>query len=624
MSKTLFPLRGRIVLLAFVVWATAVLPAPAHSTGGFTTTITIDSSDDPDNSLTSTCTFDSGIYNPAPDGRCTLRRAILEASARPQSDRPIQIVFNLASDDPNHNRDAADTWTIVMEDSFPPLKTPSIIDLNGQVVLDGNTQSGGRTDAPKILIDTADYSLEVESENNTIRNLAFINGGAIFLKEDGNLLEYVWLGLSADGQSIQLRTPDQPQRLATGGISILSSNNIVRYNTVAGSFAPAIDTNTGTTNNQIVENQIGTRADGTVAAVAPTIQCIRNLNYDPANWYGGWGLQIGGSGHTITNNRIAGLHILQTANETAPMALDISGQNHLIEENIIGVDSAGAKVGVCGQGIKFSGSGTDILNNTIVGSRASFPDSDGAILALDSSPTFGQVTIQGNIVEDGPGEIYIFGQGIPMALRQFRPGRITAINGTQVTGTNGINKDGVVSACPNCTINFYLDDLDETGETLTHLGSATADANGDFTFNLPQPLAADEGIRTSSTTTSVGVIGTLGTGTTSAFSGLYVPTIEVEISGATTGEENDTFQFQLAVSPVQSALPITYTINATDFAENVVVLDSASSTQSLSWETPGLKTIEVTVDTGLATATMTHQIQIGEPIRQVFLPLITR
>ncbi len=69
-------LRWFVGLLAMAWWATAALPAPAEpTTPTFNTIITIDSSDDPDNLLSRTCTYSSGGTGiPAPDGRCTLRR----------------------------------------------------------------------------------------------------------------------------------------------------------------------------------------------------------------------------------------------------------------------------------------------------------------------------------------------------------------------------------------------------------------------------------------------------------------------------------------------------------------------------------------------------------------------
>ncbi len=41
-----------------------------------------------------------------------------------------------------------------------------------------------------------DFSLEVESTDNVIRNLSIKGGGVIFLKENGNLVEKIWMGLT--------------------------------------------------------------------------------------------------------------------------------------------------------------------------------------------------------------------------------------------------------------------------------------------------------------------------------------------------------------------------------------------------------------------------------------------
>jgi hypothetical protein len=272
-------------------------------------------------------------------------------------------------------------------------------------------------------------------------------------------------------------------------------------------------------NNVIRDNLIGTRADGTVPNVPPAAQCLRSLTRDPQNWYGGWGIAINGSNNEVTGNRIAGLHILQTANATPPLAIEIFGTGHTISDNIIGVDSAGTKVGVCGQGIKVSGSNTQIVDNTITRSRTGFEDAEEtAILASDTSPTFGQITVRRNLVEAGPGEIYAFGAGIPAVLRQFRPAEITSINGLEVRGGNGPG-----SPCPGCLIDFYLDNNDDVDEALSYLGSTVAAANGTFTFTLPAALAPGTGIRTSSTTQSAGVIGNYLAGTTTEFSPLYEP-----------------------------------------------------------------------------------------------------
>lgn len=589
--------------LAGLVWVfspTDLIAAPTA------TVITVDTSADLDSgSVTRTCGYTAGIYVAAADG-CTLRRALLEASARPQADRPITIQFNLAPADPNADLEVSGTWTLPIEDPLPRLRTDTILNINGQVTIDGATQPGGRSDGPKIIIATNDNSLEVESENNVIRNLAFKGGGVIFLKENGNIVENIWMGLSDDGASIVFRTPGQPMRMAGGGINIAADNNIVRNNVISGAFARAIDIDGGS-NNLVENNLIGTRANGTVPTVPAAAQCLRSLSLDPQNWYGGWGIALSGSNNQILNNRIAGLHIVQTANSTPPMALEIFGSNHEIRDNIIGVDSAGTTVGVCGQGIKVSGSGTQILDNTIVGSRTGFEEGEpAAIVASDTSPLFGQITVRGNLVEDGPGRIYEFGPGIPAILRTFQSARITSIDNTTLVGTNG---DG--SPCPNCLIDFYLDDDDAIGEALAHLGSALADSAGDFSFTLGQPLAPGQGIRTGSTTQSAGVIGSYLAGTTAEISKLYLPMTTLALDGPTAGEVGATYAFTVSVGPATATAPFIYTIEATDAEVQTLSSSSNQIVASYTWNQPGSKTITVTVENDLGTLTTVHELQIA-------------
>ncbi len=633
-------LRPRSFILALLLVA-ALLPLQPTPSANATTTqieaskalatpdvpaatiITIDTSADLDSSsITKTCGFSGGVYFPASDG-CTLRRAILEAAARPQSDRPIDIRFNLAANDANADLEVAGTWTLAVDDTLPPLKTDTILDKNGQVRIDGASQPGGRTDGPKIIIDTNDNSLEVESEGNLFRNLSIKGGGVIFLKEDGNTVEEIWMGLTDDGQSIHFRSPGNERRMAGGGIFISSDSNTVQDSVITGAFAKAVDINSGNRDNIIRRNLIGTRADGTVPAVPTAAQCLRSFNFDPQNWYGGWGIAISGSNNSVTENRIVGLHILQSANDTPPIALEIFGANHLIQNNIIGIDSAGAERGVCGQGIKVAGSGTQILDNTIWGSRAGFEDDDKtAILANDSSPTFGQITVRRNLVENGPGSVFVFGPAIPKLLKTFQSAKLTNINGKSLTGTNG---DG--SPCPNCLIDLYLDDGDAIGEALAYFGNTTADSNGDFTFTMTNTIPSGSGIRTSSTTPSAGIIGSYGAGTTTEVSKLFLPMTEVTIEGPATGAMGAAQAFTITVGPATATAPFTYTIEATDATPLVVNRESNVIVATYTWPAAGVKTLQVTVVNDLGTVTATHQITIGGSAsgdKKLYLPIVQK
>ena len=100
----------------------------------------------------------------------------------------------------------------------------------------------------------------MESTNNTIRNLSIKGGGVIFLKEDNNLVERIWMGLTDNSQAIHFRTPGNRARMAGGGIFITSDGNTVRDNVIAGARMPgAVDIGSGVQNNTIQRNLIGTR-----------------------------------------------------------------------------------------------------------------------------------------------------------------------------------------------------------------------------------------------------------------------------------------------------------------------------------------------------------------------------
>ncbi len=574
------------------------------------TVITVNTSEDLNpTSLSQTCTSVS-------DGKCSFRRALRQVAATPLVDRPIEIRFNLPITDTAKDLEVAGTWTLSIDGALPAL-------LGGQVTIDGNTQPGGRSNAPKIIINTKDNSLSFESEDNIIRNLSIKGGGVIFLKGERNTVEKIWMGLTDNGQSIHFRTPGDEKRMAGGGIFITGSDNIVQDNVIAGAFAKAVDIGSGFQNNMIQRNLIGTRADGTVPAVATASQCVRSFGYDPQNWYGGWGIAVSGSNNKVLQNRIAGLHILHGANDTPPMAIEIFGANHEIKENTIGVDSAGSKVGVCGQGIKVSGSGTQILDNRVVASRIGFESVvPTAMLANDSSPTFGQITVRRNLIDTGPGGIYNFGPAIPKVLQEFAPGRITQIDGTTVTGSNGF-----ASPCPGCLIDLYADDIDSIAETLLYLGSATADSNGGFTFALTQTLPSNVGIRTSSTTQAANVIGNYGAGTTTKFSKLYKPMSDLVISGPLTGSVGITYTFTVTVSPNGATTPLSYTVKTSDIQTQTLLSEATVLSASYKWISPGAKTINVTVKNELGELTTTHTITLVEEVsteKKVYLPVVVK
>ena len=560
-AKPLKAIGSGLLLIWLVSWAIA---SGSHQVradvSGGGTVIIVNSTEDLANSTNydnHTCGYTSGaIFFPAGDGKCTLRRAILEAGVRPDGDRPISVQFNIPTSDPNYNA-SLQVWEVQIDESYEwELDRRFITDDGGQVTVDGSTQPGGRSDGPKIMINTnrdnlATFgrSLEVRTSDNIIRNLGFIGGGQIILYEGGNRVENVWMGLTADGSGLSLAsdaTTQAMRSMARGGIILpneVSDNNEIVNNVIIGAFERAIRITSGGDNNLIDGNTIVLDADGLVPAPHSSgVNCTRELDYNGSFWYGGQGIQVTGSNNTITNNRLAGLHSPQSTNDTPPIALELSGSGHTVTGNVIGRDVANHNVGVCGQGMLLQGSGHLVELNTIVHSRNGFePTDDGtdfdtAILTQSFETGSGKwITVRKNTVIDAgqathPDHVYRFvSPGVPIELRQFNPAKVTSINGTAVSGTQG--DDAVVAGgtiiaadCPNCTIYLYADDLDGRIEAKEFLGQATANASGNWTATLSRPLTSSEGLRTQSMTNGSSVIFNFGAGTTSKLSdALYRP-----------------------------------------------------------------------------------------------------
>lgn len=607
----------------------------ANAQPPFTTVITIDATADLEaGSSTYTCGYEIGtggaLGRPAPDGKCTLRRALFEASERPQSDRPIAIQFNIPMTDTGYSPEVTGTWVISVTAALPPLATDTIIDRNGQVTIDGSTQSGGRTDGPPIIIDTSDFSLEIESSRNVIRNLAFKNGGAILVKSFAptTTIESIWMGLSDDGQSVQFRTPGQPNRMAFGGIRLASNGNVVRDSVLTGSFARAVDIDGGD-NNLIENNWIGTRADGTVPSVDPEIRCkvvIENPDdpfafyYDPNDWYGGWGISLSGSNNIIRNNYLVGMNNVRSANDTPAMALEVFGNNHQIISNTIGIDMNGYALGVCGQAIKVSGYEIDVLDNLIAGASRFNPDdpNTAAILVSDTSPQFDRITVMRNIVRDGilpsTKDYYEFGPGLPEALRLFRSARITEMSGVTIRGANGVDIIGNTHPCPNCLIDLYLDDDDAQNEALEWLGQTQADVNGNFVYTLTQPLSVTQGLHTISTSTEDNVIVDYSAGLSAEASKLFLPMQRVNITGPQQAPVDTFVTFTVTVDSPNATAPFTYTYSATDALTDSRTTQSSGILLTYRWPLSGTKTVSVTVTNELGSVSSSRAIQIGDTV----------
>jgi hypothetical protein len=239
--------------------------------------------------------------------------------------------------------------------------------------------------------------------------------------------------------------------------------------------------------------------------------------------------QIGGP-TAAEGNVFAGLFLDVAPGTTQRPAMDVSGDGHLIQHNVIGLDVSDELVGVCGRGLDFGNAPSDmqVLDNLIV--------EPGLSAIFMNGSTLNGNTLQGNIIERAsawPGEqgfnifpedAIAYGATVPPELKTFQPARITEVNGTTVSGTSGDGSD-----CPLCVVEILLDDTDSVTETLQSLDLVTAGANGQWVAALPAPLEAGQGLRTMSTVPdSLTIIG-LDAGTTSKLSALQAARYQVTL-----------------------------------------------------------------------------------------------
>lgn len=479
------------------------------------TTITVTSGTDPDNSKSKTC---------ASEPVCTLRRAIVQSRGLTAGELPVLIRFNIP-ENPAEGYDAAlDAWEL------PILSTtdPSVFRrLKGQVIIDGETQPGGRTDGPKIILigpgtgqkDGLIVGDVAGDDAIEIRGLAFQNFKThLTVNTDNNLIENNWFGLTGDGTDVYLRNDNPEDGSGSSGVALSAGadNNTIRSNVFAGldGVAAAIQGS----NNLFQSNLVGTRADGSVPKqTSPSLICTT------VDWLGGGGVSVADQGNQIDNNVFAGLRQEIFTLSTQPDAVRIDGDDHVVQNNQIGIDDGGVKTGVCGRGIYLAGANspenTQVLNNHIANPEMSAISVNGVLVdanllrgnVIEKSTAWPQ--IQGNPEPEAPIQ---FGATVPESLKTFLPAEVTAVNGTTVSGSSGAN-----SPCPNCTIELFLDDTDAIEEALQSLAVVTADGSGNWTAVLPFELSSGQALRTTSTSAQYNTIPGMSANTTTQLSVLY-------------------------------------------------------------------------------------------------------
>lgn len=488
---------------------------PASPVYTYTTVITVTSGTDPDTSMSTTCSTSP----------CTLRRAVVQARNVTAGQRPVLIRFNIPTTETQSYSSTLGVWHI----RFLTSSELSVLRrLNGQIIIDGTTQPGGRATGPKIFLvgpstgkDGPIVGDVAGNDGHVIRGLGFQNFGThLIVNTDNNLIENNWFGLNDEGTGIYLRN-NNPQdgsgsaAIDMGGGTGGAELNTIQNNVFTGFDGVAVALRGGS--NTFSGNYVGTQADGHVVKNAdPALWCTTE------DWLGGGGLSVEGTNQHIENNIIAGLRqeIFVLSQQPDALRVTVTGiAGHTIQNNRIGVDIDNTEVGACGRGIYLSGDmqGTVIADNTIINTRLSgISLNDNLYDACTLRRNVIQQTNSWPAVSTKPEDAIQLGPLLPDGFEFFKPAKVTAITGTQVTGTAG---DG--NACPNCVIELFVDDNDSITEALQSLAVVTATASGDWSAVLPYSLAKTQGLRTTSTSAQFGTIPNISKGTTTGLSALY-------------------------------------------------------------------------------------------------------
>ncbi len=500
------------VVVLFV--AGSMRPAQAAETADPVTIITVNSGTDPDDNLSRTCL----THTP-----CTLRRAIVQARNLSSAQRPVLINFDIPQD-AQHGYDAThQLWRIQV---YNTTQTSIFRRLNGDIIIDGSTQPGGRTTGPKIMIVGPGTGMKdglivgdvAGNDNHVIRGLGFQNLRTnIYVNTDYNVIEGNWFGLDDAGTAPLLRSNDPQNGSGSDGIALMTGadHNEVRGNVFLGLNGVAVAVRG--THNSVHENYIGTRSDGRVTQkqADPSLLCT------PQDWLGGSGLSVADTDNTVRDNVIAGVRIQVSQWSLQADAIRVSGQRHVIEGNRIGRDAGNAAIGVCGRGVYLSDGPKNLLiqDNQIIEPGLSAISLNGVL--YDANTLRRNVIVKTSAwpevdLNPKPEDAIQVGPNLPAAFQAFQPARVTQIDGTTVRGTAGTS-----SPCPNCIIELVRDDSDGVVEALASLAVVTANAQGVWTATLSAPLASGQGIRTTSTTAQYNTIAGMSSGTTTGLSVLY-------------------------------------------------------------------------------------------------------
>jgi uncharacterized repeat protein (TIGR01451 family) len=369
-----------------------------------------------------------------------------------------------------------------------------LVSINYPVVIDGESQDG-YSGTPLLTIDgdlfTGTAGLDLNGGNSTIRGFILnnINGTALFLGGDANIVQNCWIGTdvtgsiaAGNGTGIYVNGNSN-----TIGGNVASSRNVISGNTGAGILFAG-----HSSGNTVRGNYIGTNAAGN-AAIANAIG-IAMTDGANTNTIGGatvadrnvisgntTGIQFQGTG---TVGSIVG-------NDTPPVAqiLDIV-QSNSVENNYIGVAANGTTALANTTGIELP---AHAINNNIGG-----PGTGNVISGNGTAVLLGDTSVTGNVVRGN--RIGVGGDGVTAVpnstavminggAKNNTIGGLTAAEGNVIANNGGAGVFVMGGGIGNVILGNLISnfgsqpiDLDANGADTQDAGDADAGSNNKQNF----------------------------------------------------------------------------------------------------------------------------------------------
>lgn len=290
---------------------------------------------------------------------CTLREAIALANTQSGFD---EIHFNIPGAGPHVITSSSSQWIGLIQES---------------ALIDAATEPG-YAGSPLVELRAApggtDLGLGVEADNVTIRGFAIggFDTGIEVLFASGAIVEASYIGLHAAGTSS--RPNSLGVHLVESSGNVIGGDDAGARNAISGNdVGIAIDS--GSTNNHVLGNYIGTDVSGT-AAIANEVGV--SILFAGGNTIGG---STPGSGNLISGNSEYGIEI-------------VGGTDNVVLGNLVGTDANGvADLGnTDGVSISTGGVGNQVGSGTPGGRNVISGNLSGVTLISDGN------SVQGNYI----------------------------------------------------------------------------------------------------------------------------------------------------------------------------------------------------------------------------------